>query len=122
MLLAVAVLGKQGFAELKRIIFSKFREFTEPTAVSLTRYRIGLFMFFGPLLVGWLQPYISHYLPVFDSDQMLPFILGDLVFASSFIVLGAGFWDKIRSLFVHDAGSASVSGHSSSDESLGEIR
>jgi hypothetical protein len=122
MILAVAVLGKQGFAELKRLFFSKFREYTEPAAVSMTRYRIGLFMFFTPLLVGWLQPYISHFLPAFESDQILPFILGDLVFASSFIVLGAGFWDKIRSLFVHDAGSASISAHSSSGDSRGEIR
>mgnify|MGYP001824138618 CR=1 FL=1 len=116
MLLAVAVLGKQGFAELKRLFFSKFREYTEPAAVSLTRYRIGLFMFFAPLLVGWMQPYISHFLPVFESDRILPFILGDLVFASSFIVLGAGFWDKIRSLFVHDAGYASISGHSTDND------
>jgi hypothetical protein len=116
MLLAVAVLGKQGFAELKRLIYLKFRRCTEPRAVSLTRYRVGLFMFFTPLLVGWLQPYISHFLPVFNSDQILPFILGDLVFALSFIVLGAGFWDKIRGLFVYHAGSISTSGQSSPDD------
>ena len=38
------------------------------------------------------------------------------MFASSFIVLGAGFWDKIRSLFVHDAGYASISGHSTDND------
>jgi hypothetical protein len=102
MLLAVAVLGKQGFAQLKEMFFSRFRKITEPAAVSLTRYRIGLFMFFIPLLTGWLQPYLVHFFPAFASDNMLPFILMDLVFASSFIVLGAGFWEKIHSLFIHN--------------------
>jgi len=102
MLLAVAVLGKQGFAQLKEMFFSRFRKITEPAAVSLTRYRIGLLMFFLPLLIGWLQPYLVHFFPVFASDSMFLFILPDLVFASSFIVLGAGFWEKIHSLFVHN--------------------
>jgi len=119
MLLAVAVLGKQGFAQLKEMFFSRFRKITEPSTVSLTRYRIGLFMFFVPLLLGWLQPYIIHFLPAFKSDHMLPFILMDLVFASSFVVLGAGFWGKIRSLFVHDGGYAKVMEHPPPDGSRG---
>lgn len=106
MLLAVAVLGKQGFAQLKEIFFSRFRKITEPAAVGRTRYQIGLFMFFIPLLTGWLQPYVVHFFPAFDSQHMLPVILLDLVFASSFIVLGAGFWEKIHGLFVHDTESS----------------
>lgn len=101
MLLAIAVLGKQGFAQLKKMFFSMFRKVTEPAAVSQTRYRIGLFMFFLPLLTGWLQPYLVHFFPTIASDNLLPFVLGDLVFASSFIVLGAGFWEKIHGLFIH---------------------
>jgi len=105
MLLAVAVLGKQGFAQLKELFFSRFRKITEPAAVSLTRYRIGLFMFFLPLLLGWLQPYLENFFPVFAGGSMPPFIFLDLVFAASFIVLGAGFWEKIHSLFVHNVDS-----------------
>lgn len=108
MLLAVAVLGKQGFAQLKEIFFSRFREITAPSSVSPTRYRIGLVMFFTPLLLGWLQPYIVHFYTPLDSDSMWPVILSDLVFAASFVVLGAGFWDKIQSLFVHDQVATSV--------------
>ena len=122
MLLAVAILGKQGFAQLKEMFFSRFRKITEPSAVSATRYRVGLFMFFIPLLAGWLQPYLVHFFPSFSSDQMLPFLLMDLVFASSFIVLGAGFWGKIRSLFVHGDGRSSEPGHSSTNDSRGENR
>ncbi len=102
MLLAVAVLGKQGFAQLKEMFFSRFRKITEPAAVGATRYRIGLFMFFIPLLSGWVHPYLVHFFPALTGDNMLPFILMDLVFASSFIVLGAGFWEKIHGLFVHN--------------------
>ena len=101
MLLAVGVLGKQGFAQLKEMFFSRFRKITEPSAVGPARYRIGLFMFFIPLLSGWLQPYLVHFFPGFISDNMLPFILFDLMFALSFIVLGAGFWEKIHNLFIH---------------------
>ena len=66
MLLAVAVLGKQGFAQLKEMFFSRFRKITEPSAVSLVRYRIGLFMFFIPLLLAWLQPYAVHFFSPLD--------------------------------------------------------
>lgn len=101
MLLAVAVLGKQGFAQLKEMFFSRFRKITDPAAVGVVRYRVGLFMFFGPLLFGWLHPYLVHFFPVFGDGTLLLFIIPDLIFASSFIVLGAGFWEKIHGLFIH---------------------
>lgn len=104
MLLAVAVLGKEGFAQLKEFFFSRFREITEPSSVSATRYRIGLFMFFIPVLLGWLNPYLAHFLPDLAGHKLWPVILTDLVFASSFVVLGADFWEKIRCLFVHGSG------------------
>ena len=122
MLLAVAVLGKQGFAQLKEMFFSRFRKITEPSAVSLTRYRIGLLMFFTPLLLAWLQPYAAHFYSPLRGDSMIPVILFDLVFASSFIVLGAEFWQKIQSLFVHGAGGTSNAGHSEPESSRGETR
>jgi hypothetical protein len=84
--------------------------------VSLVRYRVGLLMFFMPLLFGWLQPYIVHFYTPFDSDSMLPVILFDVIFASSFIVLGAEFWQKIQSLFVH-RGSANSNNTSAPTDS-----
>jgi hypothetical protein len=110
MLLAVAILGKQGFSQLKEFLFSKLRKITEPAAVSLTRYRIGLVMFCAPLLTAWLQPYLVHFFPVFSVDSLLPTILMDLVFASSLIVLGAGFWGKIHDLFIHDTENVDTAG------------
>ena len=101
MLLAVAVLGKQGFAELKEMFLSRFRKVTEPSAVSLTRYRIGLLMFFIPLLFGWMEPYVAHFFIPMADGSLASVVFFDLLFALSFVVLGAGFWEKIRSLFVH---------------------
>lgn len=101
MLLAVAVLGKQGFAQLKEMFFSRFRKITEPAAVGAVRYRIGLFMFFGPLLFGLFLPYVAYYFPIFTEGNLARYIIPDLIFAASFIVLGAGFWEKIHGLFIH---------------------
>ena len=122
MLLAVAVLGKQGFAQLKEMFFSRFRKITEPSAVSLVRYRIGLFMFFIPLLHGWLQPYAAHFFSPLSGNSMFFAIVFDLIFASSFIVLGAEFWEKIHNLFVHGGGRFSEPGQSSVDRLKGENR
>ena len=110
MLLAVAVLGKQGFAQLKEMFFSKFRKITEPSAVSITRYRIGLLMFFIPLLFGWMEPYVAHFFIPLANGSLAPVIFFDLLFALSFFVLGAGFWEKIRSLFVHTVSKDSSQG------------
>jgi hypothetical protein len=122
MLLAVAVLGKQGFAQLKEMFFSRFRKVTDPSAVSLTRYRIGLFMFFVPLLLGWLEPYVAHFINPLAGGSFTSAIIFDLMFALSFIVLGAGFWEKIRSLFVHDGPASVVTSSHSTDSSQGKSR
>jgi hypothetical protein len=79
-------------------------------------------MFFTPLLIGWLQPYAAHFFSSLDSGSMIPVIVFDLMFASSFVVLGAEFWDKIQSLFVHGSGVSSHTEHSSTDSSQGETR
>lgn len=104
MLLAAAVLGKQGFALLKGKLFALLRRHTEPAAVSAGRYRLGLVMFCLPLLVGWLEPYAARLLPFPGLQQGLlaPVIVLDLVFASSFLVLGAEFWEKVRRLFIYE--------------------
>jgi hypothetical protein len=103
MVLAAAVLGKQGFALLKQKLFALLRKHTEPAAVSIGRYRLGLVLFCVPLLVGWLSPYLVRVLPAMSLEQgsLAPLILLDLMFACSFLVLGADFWEKIRQLFVY---------------------
>jgi hypothetical protein len=103
MVIATAVMGKEGFAELKRRVGRFFRRYGPPDTVGPTRYRIGLVMFAVPLLLGWLGPYLHHHLPGFDSHPTAWHLGGDLMFFASLFVLGGDFWDKLRSLFVRGA-------------------
>ena len=96
-------MGKSGFNTMKNRIFSFLKRHAPPDRVSLARYRIGLVMFVIPLLFGWLAPYLQKLIPQYEENRVLLAAAGDLVFVSSLIVLGGNFWDKVRSLFVHDA-------------------
>jgi len=101
MIIAVAILGKQGFDYLKSIIAKWFRKYGPPDKVSKTRFRIGLFMFCFPLVLGWALPYFGHHIPFYESNKLWFFIAGDVMFILSFFILGGDFWGKIRSLFIH---------------------
>jgi hypothetical protein len=103
MLLAAAVMGKEGFAELKRRIGRFFRRYGPPDAVGPTRYRVGLALFVLPLVLGWLGPYLGGHLPAYDRHPVFWLVGGDLLFVTSLFVLGGDFWDKLRALFVHGA-------------------
>ena len=102
-ILAIAIMGKSGFETMKNRIFSFLKRHGPPDRVSLARYRIGLVMFAIPLLFGWLAPYLQNLIPQYEDHRNLFAIIGDLLFIGSLIVLGGDFWDKVRSLFVHDA-------------------
>jgi hypothetical protein len=102
-ILAIAIMGKSGFNMMKNRIFSFLKKYGPSDRVSLTRYRIGLVMFAIPLLFGWLSPYLQNLIPQYEDHRNLFAIIGDLVFIGSLFVLGGNFWDKVRSLFVHDA-------------------
>ncbi|KQV63824.1 transporter suffix domain-containing protein [Rhizobium sp. Root1220] len=101
-LLAVAVMGKPGFQQLKTTIFGAFR-FPPESAVSPARYNFGLVMFVLPLVTAVLEPYIDAAWPGLRPQLLQLQVLGDLIFLASFIVLGGHFWDKFRALFVRTA-------------------
>ena len=104
MLVAAAVMGKEGFNYLKQKLFGFLgKHFAPPEAVSLFRYRVGLVLILIPLIFGWLAPYISDYLPVFEEHRLLFAIIGDFLLITSLLVLGGEFWDKLRALFIHRA-------------------
>ena len=102
-IVAAAVLGKQGFIAIKEKAFHYLKKIGPTDRVSQTRYTIGLFMFFLPLLLGWLGPYISLFFNSYESNRLILVISGDLLFVSSFFILGGNFWDKLQALFIHDA-------------------
>ena len=102
-IVAVAVMGKSGYAVIKNRVLGFFKQYGPPRKVGRLRYTIGLAMFVPPLLLGWLFPYAARIIPDL-SEVPLPYALGgDLLLLSSLYVLGGNFWDKIRALFVHDA-------------------
>jgi hypothetical protein len=99
---AVAVMGKSGYAYIKNRVFGFLKQHGPPQKVSRGRYNIGLVIFCVPLLFGWLSPYISRWVPGLLSNPLPYAIGGDILILASLLVLGGNFWDKIRSLFIHD--------------------
>ena len=103
MVAAAAIMGKEGFAQLKLRFGGFLRRYGPPDIVGPTRHRIGLVMFIVPVLMGWLEPYLRAYLPGFDTQPMWVHVGGDVSFIASFFILGGDFWDKLRALFVQGA-------------------
>mgnify|MGYP006927913393 FL=1 len=67
------------------------------------RYRIGLVMFFFPILGGIFETYASHVIPHLILNRLWVDLLFDAMMVASLFVLGGSFWDKIRALFVVEA-------------------
>ena len=102
-LAAVAVLGKSGYAYIKKRALGFLKQYGPPNKVSPLRYKIGLVMFLAPILFGWASIYTARWVPGFENKPFFYAVGGDLMLLSSLFVLGGDFWDKIRSLFIHDA-------------------
>jgi hypothetical protein len=102
-IVAVAVLGKSGYEYIKNRFFGFFRQYGPPAEVGRTRYTVGLFMFFSPVLFGWLAPYAGGLIPGYQGNVVTYAIAGDLMLLASLFVLGGDFWDKLRALFFHSA-------------------
>jgi len=103
LLLGAAVAGQEGFAFIKARVFGILRSCDPPRNVSRTRYTIGLMMFAAPMIFGWASPYFGHHLPGFESGALIYAVAGDVLLLISLFILGGAFWDKLRSLFQHNA-------------------
>ncbi|MNK34988.1 hypothetical protein D3C87_535010 [compost metagenome] len=104
LVLAVAIMGKPGFAYLKSLIGARLRRFAPPSTVSPLRYRIGLILFIAVIVLSSMGPYI---VPQSGSLRLqhphLVAMSGDLLLILSLFILGGDFWDKLRALFVREA-------------------
>jgi len=100
---AIAILGKSGFNLIRDRFFAFLKKHGPPDVVGRARYRIGLVMFVVPLLFGWLAPYGPDQVLGYEVQNLWVNIVTDLMFISSFFVLGGDFWDKLRALFIHGA-------------------
>jgi len=103
MLIAAAILGKEGFSYLKQKLFGFLKRYGPPDTVSRGRYRFGLILFFLPLLVGLLLPYFESHFSFYETNEFYFHIIGDAMLFVSLFVLGGDFWDKLRSLAVYGA-------------------
>ncbi len=103
MLVAVAIMGKEGFAYLKRYLGLVIRKYGPPDSVSKTRHTIGSIMFGFPIIVSVLYPYVQQYLGFLNDQEILIMIILHLMLVSSLFVLGGDFWDKLRGLFLRKA-------------------
>lgn len=100
---AAAVLGREGFEFLKARLLRALRRQVLAERVSRARYQLGLVLFALPLLVGWLAPYALERLDGYESYRLAVNLTGDALLLSSLVVLGGGFWDKLRAIFIYDA-------------------
>ena len=101
MLIAVAILGKEGYAYLKQKVFAAFKKHGPADVVGTVRYKIGLVLFFIPLFLGFIWPYVGHFAPESLKNSSSIHIISDAIIFISLFVLGGDFWDKLRSLFIH---------------------
>ena len=100
MLAVVALMGQPAYLFLRRQVA---RQDTAPSAVGLARYRIGLVLLFIPVIVSWLEPFISPRVPAIEARRVLIGTLADGLVLIGLFVLGGEFWDKLHALFVHNA-------------------
>jgi Ca2+/H+ antiporter len=102
-LLAVVVLGKAGFNAVKALVFGWLGRTLLPAKVSKPRYYIGLVLFLIPFFVGWVSPYLFEVMPGLAKDQLIVAISGDVALIAGLCLMGGEAWDKLRSLFIHNA-------------------
>ncbi|MBO9102035.1 MULTISPECIES: transporter suffix domain-containing protein [unclassified Rhizobium] len=103
MILMIAVMGKPGFVELKRIIGQYLPNMSPDVVVGPIRYGIGLFMFFLPIVSGMLEPYVDTIWPGLRPNIWELQLAEDVMLIVSVFVLGGNFWEKVRALFVRSA-------------------
>jgi hypothetical protein len=56
-------------------------------------------MFSLPIIIGIMLPYASHFFPLSKDIPVWWYLISDMIFVSSFFVLGGDFWDKLSGLF-----------------------
>lgn len=100
---SAAILGKSGFNRLKQIVFGVAQRTILPDEVGPLRYGIGLILFVVPIVFAWMSPYLAEIAPAIGRHTVRDGLISDLVLLVSLFVLGGGFWEKLRALFVRKA-------------------
>ena len=98
-----AIAGKEGYAYIKATVFGYLKKFSPPQEVGKIRYTFGLVLFFIPAVYSWALPYFGKNIPGYTTNALVYGIVGDIMLGIGLFLLGGDFWDKLRSLFVHNA-------------------
>ena len=101
-LLAIAILGKDGFNYLKEKVFALLRRAAPSAKVSRTRYRAGLFIWAFLFVYESFVWYAPHLVPGYAEHRIALNLTTDFLFIVSLFVLGGDFWEKFRALFSYD--------------------
>jgi hypothetical protein len=101
--IAIAIVGKSGFHYLMERVYGAAKKLGPPMHVSRLRYRLGLVMLFLPLVVSFLEPYLTLLLIRERLPHWVYGVIDDTLFLTSFFVLGGEFWDKVKALFIYEA-------------------
>jgi hypothetical protein len=102
-LLAVAVLGKPGYAYVKAQVGRVLRRLGPARQVGRGRYRAGLALIVVAVAFGWAAPYLGALSPTLRARAFELAIAGDTVLLVGLFVVGGEFWEKLRALFVYAA-------------------
>jgi hypothetical protein len=101
-LIAVGILGQDGFAYLKARFFRWLAPRYPIVPIGRTRHRVGVAMFVAPLLLGLLGPYFEGWAPILGSHRIQIAAGADAIFLASLFVLGEPFWEKLHRLFLQE--------------------
>lgn len=103
MLAAVAITGKDGFSYIKKQLSGLLKSHAPPRVVSALRYRVGLVFFIIPLIYAFVSPYVEKHLIILITYKITFAVTGDIMLLVALFMLGGNFWEKLRSLFMHNA-------------------
>jgi len=101
LLIGVGLAGKEAADAVKTRIKRLFRRRTPSQPVSKLRYQIGLWGFFGSIVLSWIWLYLGVFNPEWVTFSWRLILIGlDGITVLSFFILGDSFYDKFKSLFV----------------------
>ncbi len=103
MIIAVGIMGKDGFDYIKRFLSIMLRKYGPPDEVSKLRYNIGLVMFILPIVLSIVAPYIGDKIDFYEHHKVIIMVSFHVLLILSLFVLGGDFWEKLRSLFIRRA-------------------
>jgi hypothetical protein len=98
-LAGVAIMGRENFDRFKRAAFAAVGRIKPTGEIGPWRHKVGLVMFFLPIVPSYLQAYQPQWLPDSSPLRWQVKLAADVIFFASFFVLGGDFWDKLHALF-----------------------